>query len=312
MNKINLNIFIVLLFILLSNYSKSQNYISFRNTLNEANYWFYEGHFDSSLVYYQKAEKFKLPFYPEETHLYSRNLWELGYKKKSIKFLVSNDGLKDFFLKDTTYYPGLNLDTRKKIASKLKKVEQDLLVKNIDFYEALHKKVSMYRNILVKFKNDSKEFDSIEKLMVNQDSLNLISLINEIKLNGYPGGYVMAPIGPGAVLIHSKPEWLLNYYKVFINEIEAGRMNYYDFSPAIDRMFVKFKEQSQFNSYIPLEESEIHSPILIFINRCSIGMSPYYDIYLPRLYPRGKTPQKSKLYDYYKKSKQNFNCIKIK
>ncbi len=302
---------IAIIFLFFKNISNSQDYISFRNTLNEANFWFYEGKYDSALVYYKKAEKYKLPFYPEEIHLYSRNLWELGDKKKSIRFLISSNGLKDFFLRDTTYYLGLDIESRKKIATKLKKVEKDLLVKNLDFYDTLHKKDSKYRKILFNLKKDTKEFDSIVKLMENQDSLNFISLINEIKLNGYPGGYVMAPIGPGSVLIHSKSEWLLNSYFIFMNEIKAGRMNFYDFSPAIDRMFVKFKQQSQFNSYSPLEESEIHSPILIFINRCLIGMSPYYDVYLPRLYPRGKTPQKSKLYEYYKRSKQNFNCIKI-
>jgi hypothetical protein len=182
----------------------------------------------------------------------------------------------------------------------------------MDFYEGLAQKDQIYRKELGRFSKGTIEFDSIVKLMTYQDSLNFISLINEIKLNGYPGGYKMAPVGPGAVLIHSRAEWLLNSYSIFIKEIEAGRMSLHDFSPAIDRMFANFGQQSMFNSYLPSEESEIHSPILIFVNRCSIGMSPYYNVYLPKLYPRGMTPSKSKLYENYKRSKQNFNCTKIK
>lgn len=303
---------IILIVLFFHNHSFTQDYISFRNTLNEANYWFYEANYDSAEVYYTKAESFNLPFFPEEIHLFSRTLWELGYKEKSINFLISSNGLKDFFLRDTTYYKGLDSEKRNEIASKLNRVELDLLVENMDFYEGLAQKDQIYRKKLRGFTKGSVEFDSIVKLMPYQDSLNFISLINEIKLNGYPGGYKMAPVGPGAVLIHSRPEWLLNSYSIFIKEIEAGRMSFHDFSPAIDRKFTKFGQQSMFNSYLPSEESEIHSPILIFVNRCSIGMSPYYNVYIPKLFPRGMTPTKSKLFEYYKRSKQNFNCTKIK
>ena len=296
---------------LISNYSFSKDYISFRNTLNEANFWFYEEEFDSALVYYSKAEEFKLDFYPEEIHLYSRCLWELGFQKKSINVLKSG-GLKDFFLKDTTYYKGLSTQKRKAIADKLKLNEIDLLCDNMKFYDDLHEKDQMYRKLLHQFPDKSKEFDSILKLMEYQDSLNFLALIQEIKLNGYPGGYRMAPIGPGVVLLHAKPQWVLNYYYVFLREIEMGRMSYFDFSKAIDRCFEYKSGQNPYNSYIPIQESEVEFPELIFINRCSIGMSPYYDIYLPKLYPRGKTPPKSKLYEYYKRSKTNFNCIRIK
>lgn len=291
--------------------SFSQDYISFRNTLNEANYWFYEGNFDSAMVYYTKAEKYKLPFFPEEVHLFSRNLWELGYKKKSIKVLKSG-GLKDYFLRDTTYYQGLDYDRRKKVASKLKLVEVDLLPKNMVFYENLHQTDQMYRKVILNYPEGSHESDSIKKLMYQQDSINFYALINEIKRFGYPGGYKLSPIGPGAVLLHASTEWLLNSYHIFLKEIEAGRMSYYDFSMAIDRKFVSNDQERPYNSYIPVEETQVSSPIMVFVNRCSIGMSPYYDIYKPRLYPRGKTPQKSKLYEYYKRSKQNFNCIRIK
>lgn len=306
-----IKIIVIILFLFNTKVSFSQDFISFRNTVNEANYWFYEGHFDSALVYYTKAEKFKIPFFHEEVHLFSRTLWELGNEKKSINVLKSG-GLKDFFMRDTTYYKGLSYDNRIKISSKLKLTDVDLLPKNMAFYESLHQLDQMYRKIVFNYPQGSRQFDSIVNLMNQQDSLNFNALINEIKSIGYSGGYKITPIGSGAILLHARKEWLLNSYSIFLKELQAGRMNYLDFSLAIDRMFVEDQKQSPYNSYLPVEEKEVYSPIMVFVNRCSIGMSPYYDIYYPRIYPRGMTPPKSKLYEYYKRSKQNFNCTKIK
>lgn len=289
----------------------SQNHISFKNHLNEASYWFYETNYDSAQVYFEAAEKFKLPFYPEELHLFSRNLWELGDQKKSIEVLL-NGGFNDFFINDTTFYIGLTIEERKQIASKLKSVDKDLITHRMPFYDSLYKLDQIYRRIIGSYGQNTIEFDSILDLMRIQDSLNFMALIREIKINGYPGGHKLAPIGPGAILIHSSKELLLNHYYVLLNEIEAGRMNFRDFSLAIDRFFTEDNQQTIYNCYISFNEDEVKSPELIFLNRCLIGMSPYFQEYVPRVLNRGVTPPKSELYDYYKRSKQNFNCIRIK
>jgi len=302
---------IIFILVFINSNSFSQDYISFRNTLNEGNYWFYESKFDSALVYYNKAEEFKLPFYPEEVHLFSRTLWELGDHKKSLKILKTG-GLKNFFLHDTTFYIGLSYENRIKFASKLKMTDEDLLCDDIEFYNDLHQKDQMHRQIMRGIHSDSEQFKLLESKMIIQDSLNFIALIKQIKKNGYPGGYRMAPVGPGAVMLHAKKQWILDNYHVFMEEIEAGRMSFFDFSKAIDRFFIDDERQRPYNSYLPVEENEVYSPDLVFINRCSIGMSPYYDIYIPRILPRGWTPQKSKLFDYYKRHKGNFNCCRIK
>jgi len=301
-----------ILMILNFTFSWSQNYISFRNMLNEANFWFYEQQYDSARVYYEKAEEFNLKFFPEEIHLYSRTLWELGLKDKSISFLINSDGLKDFFLKDTTYYLGLSLEKRLSISLKLNRVELDLLTNRMIFYDSLRNLDQIHRFKASNFEKGTIKYDSIWKIINYQDSLNWETFIKEIKLNGYPGGYSMAPVGPGTILIHAGSDRLLKDYSLFIKEFDAGRMSSYDFANAIDRFFVMKNNQSMYNMYLGKEEDEVPSPIMIFVNRCLIGMSPYYDVYIPKLYPRGKTPPKSKLYEYYKRSKENFNCIKIK
>jgi tetratricopeptide (TPR) repeat protein len=286
---------------------KAQDYISFQNSLNEGNYWFYEGNFDSALVYYQQAEKFKILFYPEESHCYSRTLWEIGDRNKSISILKKG-GFDNFFIKDTTYYPGLSLEERRKIASKMIFTELDILSDEIPYYDKLVEKDQSCRKILLSFPEGSVQFDSMLVILNKVDSINFEALVERIKLNGFPGGYKIDPIGPYLLLLHAGKERILREYQLFMNEIKNGRMSHLAFTRAVDRFFSTEDNQSPYNSYLLLEEREIDCPELIFINRCKIGMSPYYDMYVPRLYPRGQSPNKSRLYDYYKRKKESFNC----
>lgn len=291
----------------------AQNYVGFRNTLNEGNFWFYEQQFDSALVYFSKAEKYNLDFFAEEAHLFSRTLWELGYRKKSIKVLLKW-GFSDFFVNDTTYYVGLSSIERYNIVKKLKSVEEKLLYKNMSFFDDLREKDQMYRRIVLQYPKGSKQRDSIDLLMIYQDSLNFLELVKEIKINGYPGGYVLAPVGPGVIMLHAKRDWLLNYSHIFQIEIEKGRMSLHDYSKAFDRCFMSDGNDFSkvYNAYFPTSDTTMLSPYIIFFNRCLIGMSPYYDIYIPRSYRRGITPPKSAFYEFYKKNKKYFSCIRIK
>jgi len=291
----------------------AQSHIGFRNMLNEGNFWFYEQQFDSAYHYYALAEKYDYDFYAEEAHLYSRTLWEIGCQKKSIKILLKY-GFSDFFIHDTTYYLGLDKKKRDSISNRLKSIEKDLLYSNLSFYDELRIKDQMYRKVVLQYPANSKERDSIDQLMIYQDSLNFLELINDIKLNGYPGGYQMAPVGPGVILLHARPQWLLNYSFLFQKEIEEGRMSLHDYSKAFDRCFMSAGSDNfkPYNSYFPITNELVLSPFLVFYNRCLIGMSPYYDVYIPRSYKRGMTPPKSAFYEFYKKNKENFSCIRIK
>jgi hypothetical protein len=289
---------------------KAQDYISFQNSLNEGNYWFYAGNFDSALVYYRQAEKFKILFYPEESHCYSRTLWEIGDRKKSISILIKG-GFDNFFIKDSTYYPGLSLEKRSKIASKMKFTELDVLSDDIPYYEKLAEKDRACRNKLMSFPEGSAQFDSMLVILNKVDSINFEAMVERIKLNGFPGGYKIDPTETYLLLLHAGKGKILREYQLFMNEIKNGRMSHLAFTRAVDRFFCTEDNQSPYNSYLLLEESEIDCPELVFINRCMIGMSPYYDMYVPRLYPRGQSPNKSKLYDYYKRKKESFNCCNI-
>jgi len=305
----------IVLFNLTSIICHSQDYISFRNYLNEGTYWFYEQNYDSATYYYAQAEQFNLKFFPEEAHLYSRSLWEIGDKEKSI-LQLKNGGLSDFFKNDTTFYLGMTSKERTNILDKLPSSEDVFISKSTAFYDKLEESDQKYRSEIVKLKDRSGPvFDSLVKLMKFQDSVNFDNFILEIENNGYPGGYTYS-ITPHLIMLHADPVLLLKYYKFFYSEILAGRMNLHDFAQAYDRCLTTPENQNHkpYNAYSPLDSTQIDSPEMVFINRCSIGMSPYYDGMIPIiLLRRGKTPStRSKLYDYYKIRKENFNCTQIR
>lgn len=307
---------VIVCFIYLFSYScsgqTSKCYISFRNVLNEASYWFYEQNFDSSLTYFQIAEEYNIPFFPIEAHLYSRTLWEKGQNNKSIEIL-KKWGRSDFFNNDTTYYFGLPQNERINILKSLSDFNMELSNNTLLLIDRLGRWDQVYRKAV----RTTTHKDSIEiynRLIKYQDSVNFFILIKEIETNGYPDGYVFSGVKLSAVLLHANPSLFLKYYKILYNEIENGRMNLYDFARAIDRAVTTPESHNfkPYNAYFSLNEQEIYSAELVFINRCNIGMSPYFDEQGPRMYRRGATPNKSKLYEYYKSKKEDFNCIKIR
>jgi hypothetical protein len=113
-----MKIIILNFFLLLSIFLYSQDHIKFRNALNEGTYWFYEQEYDSALNYFSIADKMGIKFYPIESHLYSRTLWEKGLERKAIKVLKKT-GIKEYFLRDTTFYLGMNSKKRFKISKKM-------------------------------------------------------------------------------------------------------------------------------------------------------------------------------------------------
>lgn len=306
--KLTLNL-ITLFFIFQSSFC--QDFIGFRNYLNEGTFWFYEQNFDSAYFYYKKAEKFHLKFYPEEAHLYSRTLWEINKKKKSLRFVEKN-GYDEFFKNDTLYYLGLTKIERSKMCSKMQSFDENCVYERGFVYDSLKEIDQFYRKILYNFGNQN-QIDSILNLMVSNDSLIFYAMIDEVCKYGYPGGFQMYEIGPGRILMHNV-KLFMKHYDFFCKELIEGRMNSNDFAIAYDRYFDNIlSTYKPFNRYIPEEEFDFECVELNFQNRCTIGLSPYFETFVwPRFPKRGTTPIKSISYEYYKSLKNQFNCTKVK
>lgn len=293
----------------------AQNYIPFRNTLNEANYWFYEAEYDSACKYYALAEKFDLKFYRAESHLYSRTLWEIGNKKKSVEIVIKG-GSRFSFINDTSFYKGMSIEERHKINELLPDDNSWEILKDSVFFDTLHTRDQKYRQKLREINFDSThiDFKMLIKHMNYNDSLNQEEIIDYIKKNGYPGGYFHAPLTLGTILLHSGKEWLFKNYNLFISEIKSGRMEPLAFAMAFDRMNSNkntCKTGMMYNSYFGVDNSQSLSPELIFLNSCNIGLDPYYENINSSVFRRGFKPNKTPLFNYYKHQKERFNASKI-
>lgn len=294
----------------------AQNQIQFRNKLNEASFWYYEQKYDSACYYFSLAEKLDFKIYCLESHLYSRSLWEIGNKKKSIKILIKG-GCRQFFEVDTTFYLDMTKTERDKICKKFADNEKWYRTEDQAFFDKLFQRDAQYRNELRSINVDTTNalYPSIINNMLIFDSINQQDLISYIKEKGYPGGDCLTPPIFSMLLLHSSKEFLFDNYELFLNEIRSGRMNPLDFSRAFDRLFYteNCKNCMPYNSFFGTNENSSLTPELVFINQCNIGLNPFYEniynIPLPRNFEinRLKTP----LYEYYKKNKARFNCSKF-
>jgi hypothetical protein len=290
---------------------QAQDYVPFRNTLNEATYWFYEQEYDSACHYYFLAENHNLPFYCMESHLFSRSLWEVGQNSKALEVLQPN-GYRDFFLSDTTFYIGLSKLKRIEIANGLL---QEAMYRYEDqaFFDTLHSRDQRGRNKMkeIGFDRSNSQFARLEEMQKINDSINQTELIDYIKVKGYPGGYYHSPFVFYHVLLHSSRDWLFSNYNLFISEIKAGRMDPWAFAGAMDRMFTSETCQHKpFNYYFGEDVNCSLTPELVFLNSCQIGLDPFHDNLNYLIYSRGFSlrPIKTPLYEYYKKNKARFNC----
>ena len=306
---------ILISIILTANFTlKAQNYIPFRNTLNEANYWFYEAEYDSACKYYTLAEKFDLKFYRAESHLYSRSLWEIGNKKKSVEIVIKG-GSRFSFINDTSFYKGMTKEERVKINTLLPEDNSWQILKDSVLFDTIFKRDSQYRKAIKQWKDTTHfVYKDLWKKQNYNDSLNRIEIIEYIKKNGFPGGYYQVHPVFDQVFLHSSKEWLFDNYNLFIAEIKAGRLDPNRYSRAFDRFNINkntCKTGMMYNSFFGVDSSQSLSPELVFLNSCNIGLDPYYENYNSAVFRRGFKPNKTPLFDYYKQQKERFNASKI-
>lgn len=306
---------IILLFMnscLVCIFSYAQNYIPFRNNLNEAEYWFYEEKWDSAVVYYDKAETFGYKFFPKDAHLYSRVLWETGNKEKSVDVLLSW-GINYLFKNDTTYYQGMDGKLREKILSDIAP-DSVVIPPNKIFFDTLIEYDQLYRRQLSNIpREDSIQRAPLMAKMDYQDSINRELFLGYIKEYGFPDGYYYTNPDVTAIMLHLHPDWLFKHYTVFLSEIKAGRMNPYHLGIILDRAFQdkSCKTQTLYNLYVSNNTVVSTSPEIIFINSCLIGLSPYFENPNNAILKRGQQMTKSNFYNYYREKKKEFNCSRF-
>ncbi|GAA0876477.1 hypothetical protein GCM10009118_28870 [Wandonia haliotis] len=296
---------------------KNENYIDYYNLVNEASFWFYEQQYDSAILFYEKAIQSVNVSSGIDRYNLARSYWEVNRKKDALKLLSQSkhiEGLQDIFIDDTTYFEGMTVSQKSRLVKKLIKNELPYNKKHNEFVQSLFKKDQRLRILIRDSIRPYYEKDSIimgeylEKLR-ETDSINGLELINYVKSNGMPGGVHGQFHKLSIIFVHMSKEWFVSNYRTLFKEINKGNLDPYFFAKGMDRAFKQnpCERFTIYNAYF--HDKDYTDPWLLYVNRLSIGLSPYY-IDTWNLYPKGQSPKRTAMFDFYKKHKTQFNYLK--
>ncbi|MCH2225729.1 MAG: hypothetical protein MK066_13240 [Crocinitomicaceae bacterium] len=289
-----------LLFILISSsvcfsQKHTQNFITYSNYANEAEYYFHEGIYDTATIYFEEAFKYSKEQHPTHQKLYAYSLFQIGERKAAIKILSQKWSSRSI---DTIWFPGLTIKERALISKKRMQIKET------------HKPDSFYRDFMDSLmiidqavrQRDRDENFYLEK--ERQDSSNALAIISFTKTYGFPAGKNAGWYQRAATfLLHMSPEFYADNYALLISEVIKGNLEPWMLARGIDRMYTVEIGEEKINPYNRYWSKSIIDPFLMFQNCISLGVSPYYD------YNWSTKPKKTIHFDYYKENKKYYNTI---
>jgi len=283
--------------------AKIDDYISYYNNIHEANFFFYEQHYDSAIVYFEKGLSYVREPRPKDYYNYCRALlltghqkfpeYELMYSKYIIYDIVNGP--------DSILLKKMSDETKNDIALNIKHNRNQIVNPHKNFIDSI-----CLEDQKVRKKVDGVSDSIFFKRMEEQDSMNQIALLNYAKTHGFPAGINGGWDQPISVLLlHFSREWFVENYHFLVSEIKKGNLEPWMLSQGIDRMFIKNNSKSTepFNSYFGTDEPDA---FLVFKNCASIGLSPYYDF--DHIVSNKSIIEKRKpFYEIYKQNKKVYN-----
>ena len=301
---------------------KNTGYLRYYNTVNEAHYYFYNQELDTAKLYFEKAfKKVKLP-YEKDLFMYSVCLWEGNNKSKAIEILDTNR-FAIFGINKGGYIQEISDSLKTCIEQK----NSIFIQKKWDrFYSAplylkiqeIKKEDQRIRRRIVEYLNIGMNHEDSLAYHFYQDSLRFIDSTNFVKLDsvflefGFLGGvnWSSGLNDLHGLMLHAPESWLNKNQKFLFKELKRGHILPVVYGATIDRIFYTLKnEPGYYYQYIGAIIDTSVAPDVIFERQQSIGASPYF-IYDDRLVKKGETPKTTKYYEYYKKRKSSFSCIK--
>lgn len=308
-------LFVFLIFACYSFAQNSENnFITYSNYANEAEYYFHEGAYDTAAIYFAEAFKFSDEQHPTHQKLYSYSLLQLNQRKKAIKLLEKIWGHMNV---DTVWFHDLTSKEKLAISNSREKIRKQH--KSIDFHrnfiDSIMSKDQLQRNLFIGFM-DSLSFlepypkyfiDSIRpikwKSVNHQDSCNKEALIEFTRKFGFPAGKNAGWDQTAATfLLHMPADFYVENYELLISEVIKGNLEPWMLARGIDRMYTVEIGKEKVNPYNRYWSKSIIDPFLMFQNCISLGVSPYYD------YNWSTKPKKTINFEYYKKNKQYYNA----
>lgn len=265
------NIYILFLFIILSNSLVSQNYIEYYNNANEAEYLLNIGKTKEAKSILLKLNKRYKKLKPKDNfylavcyYLDNDSISGLNYFKKSINsYMFVVDELKHIkrtipsFIISANHINTLN-NIEDSIATIIKTLINKSVVDSIDFY----------------FNQDL--LNRTEDVVIDQnlDISIQTNFLNYLTKNGIPNIYIYGEQYSG-IFIHVYDDALLKKYEVFLlDQIKQGNICPYHLSTMVDRKLYFDSQSTKYGSYI---NPKTIDKIKINQSRKKIGLSIYYN-----------------------------------
>ena len=295
----------MLVFLFSGQIAIAQEWVPFRNALNEGTYWFYEKQMDSAVVYFHKAEEIKPELFYPEAHLYSRALWEQGKREKSMEVLMYY-GVAEYFENDTTFYEGLTPDLRFAMLRKMKKMDEYSQNPEARLLDSLQKNEQIWRLKLKKEKANTPAYKDLQLKIKKTDSLNCeqamiyLNSVNEITV------YQHFPEIIPTVFGHADSLWLAVHQTDLLDLLQQGKLSPYAYALVMDRILGTGKGKKPFNVWKP--DAKVENPKEVFKNCKAIGLNPYYFNENWLIFPRGVKPQVTMLFTFFSTHKTEYNA----
>lgn len=276
----------------------SEDFIIYSNYANEAEYYFHEGCYDTSAMYFEAAFSYSSEQHPTHQKLYAYSLMQVKERKKAINVLKQ---MWVYDKIDTVWFPGLT------------PVEQRTIIRKRSQLAMRHESIHFYNgfidSIMQRDQNVRRAIDTISDqglisaMITTQDKANSDAVIQFTRMHGFPAGKNAGWNQTAATfLIHMPPEWFVENYALLIAEVQKGNIEPWMLARGIDRMYAIEINGEKINPYNRYWTESIIDPFLMFQNCAALGVSPYYD------FNWRTKPRKTKHFEYYKLNKQYFNA----
>jgi tetratricopeptide (TPR) repeat protein len=296
---------------------KTNNYLKYHRIVNEAEYSFFNGDYQTaSELYTQAFKKVPTPF-EDDMYYLSAALWEIGEFDKSIALLDTMPNLESK-LTESGFYQGMDPVVRRDLLLKnwkrrdliKERVANDPLLAIMDSVVKRDVKArDTYFGLVNAGESDSLTIQAALQEFKAANARNLFTIDSLFSIHGYIGGvHYPTSVLFNMTVMSLKANWVYNHPNEAKQLIKQGRLlpSIYAHTYDMSKLYHERDSVVRYGQYTSLLNGI--SPEEVFKEANKIGVSPYFNELIRFPTAKGRQPEKHPYYDYYKTHKDLFNC----
>ncbi len=246
-----------------------QNFISYFNQANKAEYYLSENNTNKALSALKAIETNFNKLLPKD------------YFYVSILYYLKKDSVNGFlYLRkcaENYGWPTNYVQEYRKNFPELKISDYSIgKISELENLAAKHRMKSVEDTLMYFMIQDQSNRDGSNVLSIPLDAINQNMLLNYLKTNGIPNIFLYGDMF-SSVLLHITDEKVFSEFEsLLIQEIKKGNIYPYYYTSMIDRKLADDKSKTKYNSYLYETLHEGGTKKKINKNRMEIGLSTYF------------------------------------